>query len=424
MRKRLFVALAFLTLAGFGFQTASAQFPSGLPRIPRPGKPKPTPTPAEMAQPAPATETTPAGQPRQNAPAATATAAPLQTAASGPDQPYLMKDSLQVTAWTRNSYKGSFDVWSWVPQMKFRVWGPVPSGSQLYVVFQQPGGTAPWLTFDCETAETQVNHWRETECGGRPVEDKSITAVGPVSFTIKMRNELAGTDTTIFTGRMKVAKTLSNEHGPKAANKFVYYVDHDWNLPIGYVFYTPDSVYNWEYPSFNLAFWVRGEATRFEPHLFYQGKEIGRVFMGGTQVGKASCGSVLDNSTTHFVNEGLPQKAKWSRVECVFHTVKRWDKTNNGQGQPNTNEMFKMAANPGEYEFKLLWNNKLARSIKFTVGPDGKLDNGIASSNKVGIERVIVPVQIIGEQDGPWDRAAWRTSAFYGNPLTGFSPPQ
>jgi len=35
--------------------------------------------------------------------------------------------------------------------------------------------------------------------------------------------------------------------------------------------------------------------------------------------------------------------------------------------------MFKLAANPGEYEFKVLWNNKLARSIKFTVGPDGKL---------------------------------------------------
>jgi hypothetical protein len=100
--------------------------------------------------------------------------------------------------------------------MKFRVWGPVPSGSQLYAVFQQPGGSAPWLTFDCETAGTQKNYWRETECGGRQVEDKSLTAAGPVSFTIKMRNELAGTDTAIFVGRMKVAKTRSNEHGPKA----------------------------------------------------------------------------------------------------------------------------------------------------------------------------------------------------------------
>ena len=33
----------------------------------------------------------------------------------------------------------------------------------------------------------------------------------------------------------------------------------------------------------------------------------------------------------------------------------------------------------------------------------------------------IVPVTIVGDQDGPWDRAAWKTDAFYGNPLTGFT---
>lgn len=346
------------------------------------------------------------------------------TSAQSPDQPTLQKDTLQITAWTNNSYKGNYDVWSWVPMMKFRVNGPIPSGSQLYVEFMQPGGNAPWLKFDCDTGEIQKGYWWKTECGGRPVEDKSITVTGPVNFAIKMRNELAGTDTTIFAGRMRVTKTLSNEHGPKAANKFVYFVDHDWNLPIGYVFYTPDSVYGWDYPSFNVAFWVRGEAVRFDPHLFYKGQEVGRMFMDGMQVGKASCGSVVENATTHSVNDGVPQRAKWALVECSFPIVKRWDKTNDGQGQPNTNEMFKMASNPGEYEFKLLWNNKLARSIKFTVGPDGKLDNGIASANKVGTERVIVPVQVIGDQDGQWDKAAWKTEAFYGSPLTGFTPPQ
>jgi hypothetical protein len=80
-----------------------------------------------------------------------------------------------------------------------------------------------------------------------------------------------------------------------------------------------------------------------------------------------------------------------------------------------------MRNNPGEYELKVLWNNKLARSIKFTVQPGGSFQNGIADANKVGTERVIVPVQIIGTQDGTWDRNAWKTDAFYGNPLTGFT---
>ncbi|HWS54111.1 MAG TPA: hypothetical protein VN228_08295, partial [Pyrinomonadaceae bacterium] len=353
-------------------------------------------------------------------PAASSAAAAPQ--AAGDDQPTLQKDTLQITAWTNNSYKGNYDVWSWVPRMQFRVNGPIPSGSQLYAEFTQPGGSAPWVKFDCETGEIQKGQWWKTECGGRPVEDKSVTAVGPVSFAIKMRNELAGTDMTLFTGKLKAAKTLSNEHGPKAANKFVYYVDHDWNLPIGYVFYTPHSVYGWEMPSFNVAFWVRGEAVRFDPHLFYQGKEIGRAFMDGMQVGKASCEARVENNTTHYVNDGVPQKAKWSRVECNFPMVMRWDKSDGGKGQPNTNEFFKLASNPGEYEFKLLWNNKLARSIKFTAGPEGKLDNGIASSNKVGTERVIVPVQVIGDQDGAWDKTAWKSDAFYGHPLTGFTP--
>jgi hypothetical protein len=72
----------------------------------------------------------------------------------------------------------------------------------------------------------------------------------------------------------------------------------------------------------------------------------------------------------------------------------------------------------------VLWNNHLARSIKFKADSNGIVDNGIAAANKLGSNRVIVPVQIIGDQDGNWDRAAWKTDAFYGNPLTGFSPPQ
>ena len=59
--------------------------------------------------------------------------------------------------------------------------------------------------------------------------------------------------------------------------------------------------------------------------------------------------------------------------------------------------------------------------MKFTVQPGGKFDNGIASSNQLGSDRVIVPVTIIGDQDGMWNKTAWQTEAFYGNPLKGFT---
>ncbi len=335
------------------------------------------------------------------------------------DQPTIAKDSLQITAFTINSYKGNYDVWSWVPRMEYRVNGPIASGSQLYVEYTLPTGA--WVKFDCSTENIEKGYWWRTECGGSSLpEDKGITYTGPVNFVVKMRNELQGTDSTLFTGKMKVAKARSNEHGPKAVNKFVYFIDHDWNLPIGYVYLTPDSIYGWKFPDFHVAFWVRGEPGRFDPHLFYQGKEVGKKFLDGTEVGRAGCEARVENNTTHYVEDSVPQKAKWSRVECNFPNIKG-SNTSGQAASPVFGEIFTLADNPGEYEFKLLRNNKLARSIKFTVAPGGKFDNGIATSNQLGSDRVIFPVQIIGDQDGVWNKTAWQSDGFYGNPLKGFT---
>jgi hypothetical protein len=195
-------------------------------------------------------------------------------------------------------------------------------------------------------------------------------------------------------------------------------VDYDWDLPIGYLYLTPNDVSGWKKPTFNAAFWVRGEATNLDPHLFYQGKEVGRIMWQGELVGKPSCEADIENGTTHYVDDSLPQKAKWSRVKCDFPSVLGWDKTGEGPGM--FGPLYMLSENPGDYELKILWNNHLARSIKFKVGPEGNLDNGIATANKLGSERYIVPVTIIGDQDGTWDRNAWKTDAFFGNPLTGF----
>ena len=342
----------------------------------------------------------------------------LSGSATTQDGPTIAKDSIQITAFTFNVYKGNYDQWSWAPRMQFRVNGPIASGSQLYVEFSTP--TGPWVKFDCNTDTIEKGYWWKTECGGRDIpEDKGSLYTGPMNFTIKMRNELQGTDATMFTGNLKVAKAHSNEVGPKAANKWVYFIDHDWNLPIGYIYLTPADVHGWKMPDFHVAFWVRGDPYKFDPHLFYQGKEVGKKFFEGTEVGRAGCEAVIENNTTHYVEDSMPQKAKWSRVECDFPNIKGSNTT--GEAPSIFGEIFTLDKNPGEYEFKLLWNNKLARSIKFTVQPGGKFDNGIATANKLGSDIVIVPVQIIGDQDGVWNKTAWKTDAFYGNPLTGFS---
>lgn len=338
----------------------------------------------------------------------------FETKATSQDQPGVIRTSIQVTARTLNFYRTNRNMWSWVPQFKFSLTRGRNSGDQHYVEYTIPAG-GPALKFDCELNQRGDGF----ECGGRQIpEDKSSTYTGPVNFAIKVRNELQSTDATLFSGRMKIAKACTNPTCPVSAGEWVYFVDNDWNLPIGHIFYTEHSVYGWDYPTFNVAFWLRGNTNRVEPHLFYQGKEIGVVMQDGVQMGKPMCRPQVENEPTHTPHN-LVGGAKWSRVDCEFPVIAGWDKA--GQNQ---NDIFKMAANPGEYEFKLIWNNKLARSIKFTVGPNGKIDNGIATANKLGTGRVIVPVAIIGDQDGQWDRAAWKTEAFYGNPLTGFTSPQ
>lgn len=80
--------------------------------------------------------------------------------------------------------------------------------------------------------------------------------------------------------------------------------------------------------------------------------------------------------------------------------------------------------NPGEYEIKVLRNNQLTRTAKFTVGSDGKIvDNGFARTAKFGGVRMILPLKIVGSADGQWNMTAWQTDAFYGNPLSGFVAP-
>jgi hypothetical protein len=221
-----------------------------------------------------------------------------------------------------------------------------------------------------------------------------------------------------------VAKVHSNEGGPKAVLKWVYYTDQDWNLPIGYLYLLPaDGSDGWNLPTFQVAFWVRGQINDpFDPHLFYQGKEVGKVFFQGDEVGKAGCEPDVTIETSQSVDEKTPQKAKWARVKCTFYNVRGWDKTEKKSGP--FDPPFPLSNNPGEYEFKVLWKGHLARSIKFTVNPEGKFDNGIAAANKLGADKAIVPVHVLGDQDGTWNKSAWKTDAYYGNPLTGFTPVQ
>ncbi len=266
------------------------------------------------------------------------------------------------------------------------------------------------MKIKCASAENAVNF----ECGvWNGPQDKGITATGPVDFAIKMRNELAGTEQTLFAGRAKVEKALSNEHGPKAANHFVYFVNHDWNLPIGHAYYDED--HNW----LRVKFWVRGGNDGLEPHLFYRGQEVTMNWAGEVR-SDGTCSSDIEIRPTQTVTEQLPRGAVWTRIDCRLNGAIARPKADN----PGAHAI---SEKPGEYEVKVIRNRRLSRSIKFTVGPDGNIvDSSVVAANKLGPRGwAVVPVAILDDQDGTWDKNAWKTDVLYGNPLVGFTwPPQ
>ncbi len=389
MRRISYPILILFVFAALSIQTASAQFPKiKIPKV------KPQPTPTEPAQPAPASETRPSQpQPDNRETVKPGATAGDSTAQEG--QPTIAKDSVQV--FTAN-ISGSQDApkdkqLQWKPGISFRVNGPITSGSQLWVEFGYPG-QKDWAKYDCRTREIPAGESLEvSEC---LASDKMTTPyVGLVDFSIHLRNELHGTSVTLFTGKAKAAKAI----GPAGPQYPEFYVNEDWRIPIGYVFYEHSSGHRETF--LNVGFWYRSNPPTLEAHLFYKGKEIAKYDSPG--------------------NEGSdwkPGANQWGFANCQFVGVYKDD-----PGEEGYDPRFAVARNPGEYEVKVLIGHHLARSIKFMVNADGSFENGIASANKLGSDRVIVPVQVMGDSDGRWDRNAWKTEAFYGNPLTGFSVP-
>jgi len=322
----------------------------------------------------------------------------IETSAAADENPTIAKDSIKLSFTPGKS--GAYEKPGWVPMIEFAINGPIASGTNVTVEFSLPGKN-PWVSFNCNFPETEKGHWWKTECGGEDVPNaKAVTYIGPVGLTIKASNELTSTKLTLFTGTVKVDR---NPPPPRIAKDQVsaseYYANDDWKIPIGYLFFAKDDGHM-DQSFFHALFWYRGNPADVEAHLFHDGKDIAKCKIPG-------------NGASDY----NPKKNQWGFADCEFLGVYL---TPPGEDE-GYDPKFALKGNPGDYEVKALIIGHLARSIKFKVDADGKFDNGIATTNKLGSNRVIVPVQVLGNAE-TWDKAAWKTGAFYGNPLTGFTP--
>jgi len=280
-------------------------------------------------------------------------------------EPTIVKDSVRVTLdeYQHGPTRRGDAPPAWTPAIKFRVNEPTKN-SRIWVEVSY-AGKKTWLAGDC-VFQGEFAGSSAWSCLDRN-EAESVRFTGLMDFTIHISNELMGTNMVLFRGKAKVAKTPPHLKSRISAS---YYVDEDWRIPVGYLSRGSRAI------NFEFAFpdhWVGTSA-----HLFYRGKQVA---------------------------EGI--NCAGQPVSCEFFA-----------GNDAVTEL-----SPGEYEIKVLKDGRLRRTAKFAVAEDGSYDNGIATANKLGSNKVIIPVAVVGTLDGPWDKLAWKTGAFYGNPLTGFTAP-
>lgn len=341
-----------------------------------------------------------------------------------PTKATIRKSSVIVSAQTHPEYypdpNAQYDdlTWSWTPYIRLAVNGPVEPGSVINVEYTKPDGKA-WLNYDCDTKETPEGSLYKGECGRNLPSKQGLIQTGMFGFKITLRNELQGLSAPLFAGKFKVDKFIFNPaNNPKYNKNFVYWVNEDWRLPIGYVFaaepvdYATGSTDNVDFAPLIVQMWFRGNSEttyHADAHLFYQGKEVASTTQppGTAWEPEVAMTTLAENTDTQYHLKSFQLGA------LVFDK-----KTVPGF----TAAGFPMYDHPGEYEVKVLENGHLARIAKFMMGTDGHIvNNGIGDANQVGTTRVLIPVQVVGDQDGPWDKNSWRTQAFYGNPLNGFA---
>jgi hypothetical protein len=336
-------------------------------------------------------------------------------------QPTLLKRTVNVSVkrylryWKNpKAAEPIYNTYAWVPQISFDVLGSLPEGSQLSAEFDTSDGK-PWITYKMHTPVLEDDEMRNirigTEISDEEVEKKAVVTEGVYGFRIRLKTA-SGADRILFSGKYRVGTYALDQRIPEFKGKKDFYFDFDWQIPFAYLWLNPQGDQNMPWLSTLMCFRGASEATKMEATLLYNGKEISKNGVNAANRVKQTMTSAADEAAY-----------RWTLWQFEFADVRGFDLAHNNAN--NTSSLFYLDKNPGEYEIKVTRDGSPARSLKFTVGKDGKIvDNGIKDKNQIGGVRMIFPISVIGAADGKLNANSWKTDALYGNPLAGFSAVQ
>ncbi len=328
--------------------------------------------------------------------------------------PVLLKDSVYVQAITHNEYwkmPNQRNYSSWVPRLQFSHYYNNDKTLNYTVEYSNPDGSS-WYSEKLESgfyAADRTIQYKSPSPWGGVLDTKSTAGTGLYSF--KVIND--DTKETIYQGKFKVGK-FGTSHNPQEKNQVEFFVDHDWLMPFGMIGFHHALDPVGAMPLL-VSVWMKGDvsASELEGRIFYKGQQIATTADGGGA-------SDYDERTSDKAAAFAPLN-RWKRWQFQWRSF-LYD--NNGTfNRENFPNAFFADKNPGEYTVKIFRNGAQVRELTFTVGADGKYAvPGYTSQIFLPYHRIILPVKVIGTAE-KWNAAAWKTEAFYSNPLTGFVQP-
>jgi hypothetical protein len=413
MRGNLIAIITFLIVLAFGSNTISAQITINLPQI-KIGKPNKDGSKIKDVM----TKTNPTILTSGNGDSATSDLKTLDSKLIYSPQrptnvPVFLKNSVYVEAVTTDEYwkmKGQRDYSSWVPTIRFDQFYNEERNLNYTVEYFNPDGSLWYsekLGESGRNAERTVLYQSPNPFGSGIINTKSTNGIGVYGFKITNQD----TKEVLYQGKFKVGK-YSRGHSPQEKNKLGFYVEHDWLLPFGTIgfHHSLDEV---GAMSPELSVWLKGsiQANELEARVFYQNRQVATTKDAG---GASDYDTRASDSAAAFVPNNVWKRWQFSWRNFLFD--------NNGSfNRENFPDAFYADKNPGDYTVKIYRNGTQIRELGFTIGADGRIVvPGYSNQIPMPYYRVILPVKITDKSE-KWDSAAWKTDAFYGNPLTGFT---
>jgi hypothetical protein len=323
------------------------------------------------------------------------------------NKPAFLKDTLDIDLRARDTYwkfPNQSDYSSWLPRIAFELFYDDSARLRFTAEWFNPDGL-PWFSESLNYVYTGINTARMTsDYSNELLNTKAVVTTG--TYGLKLTN--SKTNEVVFHGKFKVNKKAAIPGDVRNKNRFEFFVDNDWNLPVGYVGFKYDST--WDYLQPTVMMWFKGrlETKDFEARLFHNGQEILSTDEGGnvnmSQERGADCLRFVDVCQLHL----------WE-----FYWPKFMVENSDWVRSRKPNSIF-TKDKPGDYTVKVFHKGVQVRETQFTIDATGRIAPN-AFSDKISLTnfKIVVLVKVTGTLD-KWNPATWKTDAFYGNPLPGF----